>query len=96
MANQNVPVSYAVDGHSYGFNVGAYDHSKTLVIDPALAYSTLLGGASNDAGVAITTDAAGNSYVTGSTQSPNFPTTTGAFDRTGSASEQRRRLRHQA
>ena len=33
----------------------------------------------------IAVDAAGNVFVAGTTQSPNFPTTTGAFDRTGAA-----------
>ena len=27
-----------------GFTVGAYDHSRELVIDPLLSYSTYLGG----------------------------------------------------
>ena len=71
--------------HGYGFTVGAYDPSRTLVIDPGLAYSTFLGGTSNEIGRGIAVDAAGNTYVTGITQSPNFPTTTGAFDRTGAA-----------
>jgi hypothetical protein len=69
---------------SYGFAVGAgYDPSRELIIDPGLAYSTLLGGASHEMGAAIAVDGAGNTYVTGFTQSPTFPTTTGAFDRTG-------------
>lgn len=45
----------------------------------ALLYSTLLGGARSDHGRAIVADARGNAYVTGSTDSANFPTTTGAF-----------------
>ncbi len=77
---------YAVDGLSYGFDVGAYDASRELIIDPGLAYSTFLGGSAHEMGASIAVDAAGNSYVTGFTQSPNFPTTSGAFDRTGAAS----------
>ena len=74
-------------GEQYGFAVGAgYDPDRELIIDPGLEYSTFLGGASNEVGTGIEVDAAGNAYVTGFTQSPNFPTTSGAFDRTGSAS----------
>jgi hypothetical protein len=65
-----------------GFSVAAYDRSKPLVIDPTLAYSTYLGGRGLDAGFGITADASGNAYITGGTFSPNFPTTSGAFQTT--------------
>lgn len=40
----------------------------------ALAYSTYLGGGVDDLGFAIAVDASGNAYVTGTTESLNFPT----------------------
>jgi hypothetical protein len=46
----------------------------------ALAYGTYLGGSSQDFGHAIAVDAADSAYVTGYTDSANFPTTPGAFD----------------
>src|SRR2546425_22124 len=69
-------------GKKVGFDVGAYDRNRPLVIDPTLAYSTYLGGSSFDRGAHIVVDSAGNAYVTGPTSSSNFPTTTGAFQTT--------------
>jgi hypothetical protein len=61
------------------FEIGAYDHSQPLVIDPVLFYSTYLGGSGGENATAlpngnIAVDSAGNAYVTGYTQSTNFPT----------------------
>jgi Beta-propeller repeat len=39
-----------------------------------LLYSTYLGGGSEEYGEGIAVDSAGNAYVTGYTQSTNFPT----------------------
>ncbi len=61
-----------------GFRVGAYDATLPLVIDPTLVTSTFLGGMGNDSGYAIAVDTQGNSYVTGSTESADFPTATPA------------------
>lgn len=48
----------------------------------ALIYSTHIGGTADDEAMGIAVDAAGSAYVTGHTESLNFPTTPGAF-RTG-------------
>jgi hypothetical protein len=56
----------------------------------ALVYATYLGGTQDpitgnggdDFGAGITVDAGGNAYLTGATNSVDFPTTAGAFQRT--------------
>jgi uncharacterized repeat protein (TIGR01451 family) len=56
------------------FQVGNYDKSRKLVIDPVLVYSTYLGGAGQDTGSSIAVDSSGNAYITGQTAAVNFPT----------------------
>jgi hypothetical protein len=48
--------------------------AKLDAVGNALFYSSYLGGSNSDSGLAIGVDAAGNAYVTGYTQSTNFPT----------------------
>jgi hypothetical protein len=59
---------------SYGG--GPYDAfvTKLNASGSALVFSTYLGGNSNDSGLGIAVDTSGNTYVTGTTLSPNFPT----------------------
>jgi hypothetical protein len=69
---------------AYGFRVGAnYRADQDLIIDPGVQFSTFLGGSSEETPAGIVVDAAGNSYVVGTTQSPDYPTTVGAFSRAG-------------
>jgi hypothetical protein len=75
-----------------GFNLGSYDTSKQLTIDPSvnlsnMSYSTFLGGGATDFGFSITVDGSGRAYVTGGTYSVGFPTTSGIFDPTHNGSE---------
>jgi hypothetical protein len=75
----------AVDGSGNAYVTGGF--SKAFVVKlnaagSALAYSLRLGGSARDYGTAIAVDGAGSAYITGSTDSPDFPTTPGAFDTT--------------
>ncbi|MGH7814273.1 MAG: SBBP repeat-containing protein [Candidatus Binataceae bacterium] len=65
-----------------GFALADYDRNRPVDIDPGLVYSTYLGGSTNDLGNGIAVDSAGNAYVTGFTQSSDFPVTAGAFQTT--------------
>ncbi len=60
-------------GREYGFVVAAYDKQRPLVIDPVLVYSTYLGGSSYDNISGVAVDQQGNVYVTGTTESADFP-----------------------
>jgi len=48
----------------------------------SLVYTTYLGGARYEWGYAIAVDESGGTYVIGDTESADFPTTAGAFDKT--------------
>jgi hypothetical protein len=58
-----VPGQYVVQGDEITFQVGDYDSSLPLVIDPVLVYSTYLGGSGGDQGLGIAVDGSGNSYI---------------------------------
>jgi uncharacterized protein (TIGR03437 family) len=45
----------------------------------ALVYGTLLGGTGDDFGLAVAVDAGGDAFVTGTTNSSNFPVTSSAY-----------------
>ena len=60
-------------GNRVGFAVGAYDHSRELVIDPVLDYSTYFGGTGDEESTSIAVDGGGNMYLTGSTTSAGLP-----------------------
>src|SRR5579863_6402623 len=56
-----------------GFSIGSYDHSRELVIDPVLGYSTYFGGSGDEHSTQLFLDSSGNIYIAGSTTSTNLP-----------------------
>jgi hypothetical protein len=68
----NFPISSPIEGT----NAGGIDVFVTK-LNPsgsALVYSTYLGGSSDDFGQSIAVDSSGTAYITGQTDSANFPT----------------------
>jgi hypothetical protein len=54
---------YVLKGENgIGFEVASYDHSRPLIIDPVLIYSSYLGGSADDRATGIAVDSAGNAY----------------------------------
>jgi hypothetical protein len=53
--------------------VGEYDRTRPLVIDPVLTYSTFFGSAGFDYAAAIAVDSSGHAYITGNTWWLNLP-----------------------
>lgn len=74
-------VRSTADGAEVSFRLGAYDHRRALVIDPAtLVYCGYIGGSVADQATGIAVDGQGSAYVTGLTDpSPasGFPITNG-------------------
>ncbi len=69
----------AYGGESLNFFTGDAFVAKINPSGSGLIYLTYLGGSQDDAGLGLAIDDAGNAYVTGFTNSLNFPTTAGAY-----------------
>jgi len=62
------------------FAVGRYDHSRPLIIDPILNYSTYIGPVADASSIAV--DQNGEAYITG-VATLDFPTTSGSYQPVG-------------
>ena len=76
-----VDVAYALgtahaSDNAYSFQLGAYDRSQPLIIDPVqLVYCGYIGGTADDQATGVAVDSSGNAYVAGWTLSTeeSFP-----------------------
>ncbi|RPH54050.1 hypothetical protein EHM82_07450, partial [bacterium] len=66
---RTVPGRFLLAGNTVGFEVGAYDPSLPLVIDPVLVWASLLGGNSSDWANDVAVTANGQAYACGYTYS---------------------------
>jgi len=85
-ASSNFPTTAGAYQTTYG-DGGDVFVSKLNAAGSGLVYSTYLGVVGFDPSGAIAVDNSGNAYVTGSTQSTDFPTTAGAYQTTYDGSE---------
>jgi hypothetical protein len=83
--SSNFPTTPGAFDQSHNGNRDAFV-TKLNLTGSALVYSTFLGGEYDEAGRAIVVDKLRNAYVTGETNSSNFPTTPGAYDQTQNGS----------
>ncbi len=96
LVTESIPASYIADtrvpvavqyaqasGNIFGYSIGAYDKSKTLIIDPTpdVAWSVNYGGSGDDEGKQITTHG-NNIFIAGNTKSSTNIATTGAHQTT--------------
>lgn len=77
-----VKCSYRLKGGVVGFDVGRYDATLPLVIDPILEFSTYSGSFSDNFGYTATFDDAGFLYSGSTAFGQDYPITTGAYQTT--------------
>lgn len=82
---KRVDVKYRALGvGKFGFQIGKYDRTQKLVIDPTpdLIWGTYLGGTLNDWAYCIAKDASGNIFFGGASDCPELKITAGAYQST--------------
>lgn len=90
-AELNVYVGGSTGSEAFPRTPGAYDTTlegrdayvtKIAATGSTLMYSTLIGGSGTDQAFSIALDASGAAYITGTTDSLDYPVTPGAYDAT--------------
>jgi len=71
-ARRPIAARYRLQDGVVSFDLGPYDRSQALVIDPVLTYATYLGGSGTDSATAVAVDSAGNAILAGTTDSTDF------------------------
>lgn len=70
---QVVEGAFVLDGETVRFDVGSYDATRELVIDPVVDYCTFVGGNGDERINDAKVDSNGNLFIVGQTLSTNFP-----------------------
>ena len=76
---ETVPCRYRVNRRRLTFEVGSYDTTRPLVIDPVLIFSSYSGSTADNWGYTATYDKEGNLYSGGNVFGVGYPVTLGSF-----------------
>jgi hypothetical protein len=77
-----VTAAFEVTGNSVRFALGEYDRTQTLIIDPAIIFSSYVGSGSDNWGYCATPDSKGNLYAGGIVFGSSYPVSVGAYQTT--------------
>jgi uncharacterized protein (TIGR03437 family) len=78
-AQRQIPARYKlISANQVEIHLGRYDRHQALTIDPVLVYAKYFGGSGSDSANVVATDAQGNVYVAGHSNSLDFPGVNGA------------------
>lgn len=76
---EEVPCGFTLENGIVRFEIGEYDPSRPLIIDPELSFATYSGSSANNFGFTATDDSEGNLYAGSIAYANGYPTTLGAF-----------------
>jgi len=79
---KKIACAYVLKNNSVCFELGNYDHSLPLIIDPTRIAATYSGSYGDNWGYTATYDNAGNIYIGGICARSGYPYTIGAWDST--------------
>jgi len=74
-----ISCAYHLQGNILSFDIGDYDPTLPLVIDPTVVFSSYSGSTADNWGYTATYDSHGNLYGGGITFGQGYPTTLGAY-----------------
>lgn len=77
-----VECQYSISNNVVSFNIGEYNHSYELIIDPILYFGTYSGSSADNWGFCAAPGPDGSLYAAGIVFGQGYPTTLGAFQTT--------------
>ncbi len=82
-SQQKIDCKFKIEnGNILSFDIGSYDKTKELIIDPTYSYGSYFGGSSTDYVYSTAVDGQNRPMITGYTYSTNLPVTSGAYQGT--------------
>ncbi len=77
---KEIPCHYVLNGTHLSFDLGEYDPSYPLTLDPEIVFSTFIGSPADNFGFTACDDSQGNLISGALVLEPGYPITVGAYD----------------